>query len=326
MKDQKHTRQLAASLFRLSDCYFRVVSRNPLPNKESHHSNQDGLGAVTKSRDQSMMTPRDTLPKNRQACTANACDAAEQTLVFSIGINGYGWAWSSCVCSHRKFAKRWTFDYACVDLPWTVSPAEAAWLKVPLLIRALEVAHYRWILFLDADTRIRCDCPDFRGVATTGHDVYMAHGHSGRLNSGVMMVRSSEKSLDFFRTVLSDCENAVPSEDAAPYENGHIIKHGKANPVVGILERRWNNTADRELDDYIRHFTGPMAVEGRITHKSRARWQRAAALRNKCAALWTHSLPGGSLRARLECLADAVIARYSFFGGFPTKGPLSEHD
>jgi hypothetical protein len=246
------------------------------------------------------------------------------TLVFSIGINGYGWAWSSCVRSHRKFAKHWSFDYACVDLPWTVSPTEAAWLKVPLIIRALEVGLYRWVLFLDADTRVRYDSPDFRCVATTDYDVYMAHGHSGRLNSGVIMVRSSERSLDFFRAVLSDCENTVPSEDAAPYENGHIIKHGKANPVVGLLERRWNNTAERTLVDYIRHFTGPMAAEGSVSLRSKARWQHAAALRNRISALWTRDLPGGSLRARLDCLTEVVIARYSVFGGFPTKGILGK--
>lgn len=255
---------------------------------------------------------------------ATARNTEQETLAFSIGINGYGWAWSSCVRSHRKYANRLSFDYACVDLPWTVSAAEAAWLKVSLIIRVLELSRYCWVLFLDADTQVQHDCPDFRNVVSAGRDVFMAHGHSGRLNSGVILVRSSEKSLEFFRTVLSDCENAVSNEDAAPYENGHIIKHGKANPVVGLLDSRWNNTYQRERDDYIRHFTGPMAAEARISHKLRARWQRAAALRNKVAALWTQSLPGGSLRARLDYLTDAVVARYSIFGGYPTKSPRGE--
>jgi hypothetical protein len=241
------------------------------------------------------------------------CDAEGKALVLSIAMNGYRWAWRSCIRSHRDFAERWRFDYACVDLPWTVSPAEAAWLKVPLIIRALESGCYPWVLFVDGDAQVRPHCPDFRCVATPGHDVYMAHGHSGRVNSGVIMVRLSEKSLQFFREILSDCENAVPSEDAAPYENGHMIKHGKTNPLVGLIERRWNNTVDPNLHDYIRHFTGPMATHGSVSRRTRARWQRAGTLRNKVLTLWTPALPEGSLRTRLDFLTEAVVARYEIF-------------
>lgn len=242
-------------------------------------------------------------------------DSEDKLLVFSIAMNGYRWAWRSCLRSHRKYAERWRFAYASVDLPWTVSPAEAAWLKISLLIRALEGGYYSWVLWLDADAQVRSHCPDFRCVATPGRDVYMAHGHSGRVNSGVMMVRRSEKSLKFFRDILSNCESAVPDEDAAPYENGHVIKHGKANPLVGVIERRWNNTADPNLDDYIRHFTGPMAAQGRVDREARARWQRAGALRNKVLAVWRPALPEGSLRARLEFLTEAATSRYEVFRG-----------
>ena len=159
----------------------------------------------------------------------------------------------------------------CVDLPWTVSPAEAAWLKVPLIVRGLEGGYYPWVLFLDTDAQIRSHCPDFRCVATPGRDVYMAHGHTGRVNSGVIMVRLSAKSLRFFREIVSDCESTVPGEDAAPYENGHMIKHGKANPLVGLIERRWNNTVDPNLDGSVRHFTGPMAAQGSVSPKTEAR-------------------------------------------------------
>ncbi len=243
------------------------------------------------------------------------CDSEDKVLVFSIAMNGYRWAWRSCIRSHRKYAERWSFDYGCVDLPWTVSPAEAAWLKVSLIIRALESGYYPWVLLLDADALVRPHCPDFRCVATPGRDVYMAHGHSGRVNSGVIMIRLSEKSLRFFREIVSDCEGMVPSEDAAPYENGHVIKHGKANPLVGLIERRWNNTADPNLDDYIRHFTGPMASQGRVDRKTRTRWQRAGAFRNKILALWTPALPEGSLRARLDLITEAAASRYEVFGG-----------
>lgn len=238
----------------------------------------------------------------------------DKVLVFSIAMNGYGWAWRSCIRSHRKYAERWGFDYACVDLPWTVCAAEAAWLKVSLIIRALEGGAYRWVLFLDADALVRSHCPDFRRVATPGRDVYLAHGHSGRVNSGVIMVRHSDESLRFFREIVSDCEGPVAGEDAAPYENGHVIKHGKAHPLVGLVERRWNNTAEPDLDDYIRHFTGPMAAQRWIARTASRRWRRAATLRNHILALWTPALPEGSLRTRLELMTAAAAARYRVLG------------
>jgi hypothetical protein len=248
-----------------------------------------------------------------RAATGNA-------LVFSIAMNGYGWAWRACIRSHETYAERWRFDYASVDLPWTVSAAEAAWLKVPLMIRALEGGCYPWVLFLDADALVRSHCPDFRCVATAGRDVYMAHGHSGRVNSGVIIVRRSEESLRFFRAIVSDCESAVPPEDAAPYENGHVIKHGKADPLVGLVERRWNNTADPDLDDYIRHFTGPLAAQGAIARRTSRLWRRAGAVRNGVVARWTPALPQGSLRTRLDRMTDAAASRYAVFGG-PASDP-----
>lgn len=240
-------------------------------------------------------------------------DGEDRALVFSIGLNGYGWAWWACVRTHKQYAKRQGFSYACVDLPWTISATEAAWLKIPLIVRTLESSPYGWVFFLDADTLVRRQCPDFRSVATPGRDIYMAHGHSGRVNSGVIAVRKSEQSLQFFRNVVADCENTVPREDVAPYENGHMIKHGKASPVVGLLERRWNNTAEMELDDYIRHFTGPMAAQSNVSSKARTRCQLAAKLRNKILSLWTPAIPGGSLPERLDFLTDATLARYRAF-------------
>jgi hypothetical protein len=243
-------------------------------------------------------------------------------LVFSIALNGYGWAWRSCIHSHRRYAERWSFDYACVDLPWTVSPAEAAWLKVSLLIRALEGGCYPWILFLDADALVRSHCPDFRCVATAGRDVYMAHGRSGRVNSGVIMVRLSAESVRFFRDIVADCEGTVSPEDAAPYENGHVIKHAKASPLVGLIERRWNNTADPKLDDYIRHFTGPMTPQGAVARRTRGLLRRAGAARNRIVALWTPALAEGPLRVRLALMAAAAASRYQVFEGtHPCRTP-----
>jgi hypothetical protein len=228
-------------------------------------------------------------------------------------MNGYGQAWRSCVRSHRRYAERSACDYVCVDLPWTVAATEAAWLKVALMVRVLEDRRYQWVLFVDADAMIRSSCPDFRAVAIPGPDIYLAQGHSGRVNSGVMVVRASDASLRFFRELLSDCENVVTGEDAAPYENGHVIKHSRGNPTVGLIERRWNNTVDPDLDDYIRHFTGPMAVEARLAPFSVRGWRCLWRLRNCAIGLWTPALKAGALHTRLQLMTEAVTSRCGAF-------------
>ncbi len=246
-------------------------------------------------------------------------DPAGSVLVFSIGMNGYRWAWRACIRSHRRYAVRFGFDHACVDLPWTVSAADAAWLKLVLILRALDAPGRGWVLFVDADAELRRRCPDVRSVAVAGRDIYMAHGHSGRFNSGVIIVRRSDDSRSFLRAIVSDCDGDVSAPDVAPYENGHVIKHGKSAPVVGRLERVWNNTSDPGLDDYVRHFTGPMAAHGTVDRATKARWKTVAAVRSRLASAWAGEPPRGPLGRRLELMADAVALRYPVFRGSPSS-------
>ena len=50
------------------------------------------------------MTPSEAL-REKEVFMTTDCDAEDRVLVFSIAMNGYGWAWRSCIRGHRKFAE-----------------------------------------------------------------------------------------------------------------------------------------------------------------------------------------------------------------------------
>ncbi len=181
-------------------------------------------------------------------------------MIFSIGFNGYERLWHRCVDSHRRYADRHGYRYltygAGVTTPLSM---ESAWLKIPLMIAALDAGH-PWLLFVDADTMFSDDAPRFEIVEQDGKDVYLAKGFSGRPNSGVIAVKNTPRARRLFLDILSSAGMPLPRRDRVGWgENGEVIHHLRSYDGFGQLERKWNNNTDLNLKDYIRHFsTGVM--------------------------------------------------------------------
>ena len=180
-----------------------------------------------------------------------------RTLVFSIGTNGFSYFYRSFIQSQRRYAALLSAEYFCVDLRCRLSASDSAWLKIPLILRALECG-FEWVLFLDADIEVKAKAPDFRLNAIEGKDLYLVNGHSGRPNSGLMMVRNSTASRKLFNEILDSIDEKIEKENAAPYENGLVIQKVKGVEILQQLDLKWNNTSDYALEDYFRHYTGPM--------------------------------------------------------------------
>jgi hypothetical protein len=180
-------------------------------------------------------------------------------LLFSIATGGYERLFEHCILSHRAYCRRCDYEYVVIDRsPRRLRPAEAAWLKIPLMQSAL-AAGYHWVGFVDADCEIRSHAPCFSrhpDLSDGSKSLFLAPGRSGRLNSGLMLVRNSRASADFFQAVLKHAEHDVPEEDRAPYENGHVIFLGKNNPHVGLLRHDlWNNNSTLDERSYIQHYS-----------------------------------------------------------------------
>lgn len=166
-----------------------------------------------------------------------------------------------CIASQRAYARKIGARFVLINKPARVSDtALSAWLKVPVMLHALQ-SGYDWVAYIDADCEIRRDAPDFRAKLQDNQgDVFMATGSSGRINSGVMIARGSRNGVLFFERVLDSMTAKIPAEDRASlkYENGNVIYVNRVHGGVTILDSRWNNTHDPDLDDYVRHYTGKL--------------------------------------------------------------------
>lgn len=187
-------------------------------------------------------------------------DNKMSVLVFSVALNGYQWRYRALLRTHQSYAQKHGFDYQAVTKPGhSALGLEVAWLKVRLISAALK-AGYQHIVFLDADTRVADHAPDITQQADSQAEIFAAKGFSGRFNSGVLVVKNSEKTQSFFERLLTIATSAIPEEDDVGWgENGHFIFLAKQSKLVAELDPRWNNNHNRDLDDFIRHFSrGPL--------------------------------------------------------------------
>lgn len=194
------------------------------------------------------------------------------TLMFTIGVNGYDKIYRSNIESHKRYAEKQGYTYCAVTRPYHLNKTQAAWLKIFLINIALE-CDYEWVFFIDADCEIKLDSPSIQSVDSPEKHIFMAHGFSGRLNSGVIAVKNDITSRMFFKTLQLNCERSVESEDWG--ENGHVIFYAKFSKHIKVISRRWNNNIDPELDDYVRHYSRgsimgdlyPITMRVRVTNQ-----------------------------------------------------------
>jgi hypothetical protein len=156
-----------------------------------------------------------------------------------------------------------------VKTPYWSNFLESAWLKIPLILSAIK-SGYDWIFFVDADCEIRPHTPAIKTIAVAEQSLYMGLGFSGNVNSGVIIVKNTEDARLFFEQVLKASTIVVPETDLG--ENGHIIHFAKQySSILKIIPSQWNNNADTQLNDYIRHYSagGPMRSLFRFSLKAK---------------------------------------------------------
>ena len=143
-----------------------------------------------------------------------------------------------------------------------------AWAKLPLLRQAL--GRREWVMVIDVDCLVTEQAPAFPEVEQDDRSLYMARGHSGRFNSGVIIGRRDVRVLDLLDEMVAASDAPLPASDQAPWENGVVIHYTHGRSFVGELGRRWNNTIAPTQGDYVRHWTGPMRAQRVVTPLERA--------------------------------------------------------
>jgi len=185
---------------------------------------------------------------------------SNKTLIFSIALNGYQLLYRHCINSHRAYAKKYGYEYLVISRPYfTALGVECCWLKLTLMLEALK-AGYDTVLFVDADAYIKTTAHELEPLLQPNKYLYLAKSYSGRFNSGVILVNNHIKIRQWLVDVIAARHLSVlPENDVGWGENGHIIEYTKNCQFVCLLDRRWNNTYDIDLSDYIRHFScGPL--------------------------------------------------------------------
>lgn len=237
-----------------------------------------------------------------------------KVLVFSVGLNYYDVIYDHCMASHARYAEKYGYDHVLVNRPRWATVLESVWIKVPLIIAGLK-AGYDWVFFVDADCELRDRAPRVEEIETEGKSFYLGKGFSGNVNSGVIIAQNTPEALAFFEQVFAAAPIDVPEMDWG--ENGHIIHFAKKTDQLGVLERRWNNNADVDLDDYVRHYSAggpmrplyPMSTAGNIT-------RILIRIRNKIMKLagGQHTVPKNELVPRLQARIKRCQAIYPEFG------------
>lgn len=235
-------------------------------------------------------------------------------LIFTVALNGYQCLYKDCIASHKRYAKKHGYSYQAVCRPFfTVLGSECCWLKLSLTLSAFD-AGYQKVLFVDADAYINKDAPKIEKAMRPDKYVYLAKSYTGRFNSGVIFMQNHEETIAWLKKILSQQMTPVSPTDSVGWgENGHIIKYAKNRTFIETIDRRWNNTYDPELDDYIRHFCfGPLRqnLVFSLCHKAIARTTKLI-IKLKCIAskytLYTQK------KDPLKTLTDVVIKNYPCF-------------
>lgn len=183
-----------------------------------------------------------------------------KTLIFSIALNGYQWMYSKELASHKQYAKRNSYDYQAVTRPYfSALGVECCWLKLTLMRAALS-AGYQNVMFIDADATVKECCPPLDTLFSKETFIYMAKGYSQRFNSGVLIAQKNPQVIDWLTQVINSRMQPVLDENRVGWgENGHIIELSKGINFIGEIDKKWNNTDDPHLSDFIQHKNcGPL--------------------------------------------------------------------
>lgn len=197
-------------------------------------------------------------------------------MVFSLGQGGYDRAFADAVKSQQDYCVRYGYEYCCIAQPGSpVLGRENIWLKALAFYGALLRNDY--VLYVDTDVRMQRGCPSFEQAVSEENPIGLVAGHSGRINAGVLIAKRTPRSLAFFAEWVASLGKPIAARhDVGWGENGHLIRLVDKYAIRPI-DTRWNNTFDRRLDDYLRHYTGPLRQEYTFEGDAKVAWDRITA-------------------------------------------------
>lgn len=202
-----------------------------------------------------------------------------------LSVGGYTGAWSGIFCDmlrltqqrHAAYARAWKFDYQLLYGDADGRMAGGAWDKVVLVKQALERG-YPYVVWMDTDaaimdfdTDLRTALPDGIGIGAVVHDPATSEFLRGcvdvkrHYNVGVLYVRNSERTLEFFTAWLKAHPGPARWMDQGAFNE--LIEDERFTGLVGQVPDRFNATVNVNMVDKpaVMGWHGVMPPERRLT-------------------------------------------------------------
>lgn len=243
------------------------------------------------------------------------------TLIFSVAMGGYGDAFRRCIISQENYAKKYGYDYVCIEDSDGQSDLgmSSAWLKIPLMLGALEKG-YAKVVFVDADIYISENTEDISKEILKRPEcsIFGVLGHSGRINSGMLAVTNTKDARQALADILSRAGIYLPEKSAVSLwgENGQVINALTGNKIFGELDISWNNTYDHDTHHGFRHYTGPMRDLYEFDDSENDAWQK---LRLRRFSKEVQSIDRISFYNDLTSNYDSITAKLNSFSAFKSE-------
>ncbi|SEQ58331.1 hypothetical protein SAMN03080615_01988 [Amphritea atlantica] len=217
-----------------------------------------------------------SLSGNEIIGSLDSLDKTPKVGVFSLGQYGYDTAFSDAVDSQRVYCEKHGYNYYCISEPGSdLLGRENIWLKALACYGALLKNDY--ILYVDTDVRIKETCPPIIEAVSEENPIGLVAGHSGRANAGVIIAKNCSLSLAFFAEWIACLGKPIsPRHDVGWGENGHLIRLVEKYRLE-LIDTQWNNTFLPDLDDYMRHYTGPIRAEYVFKGEALKAWENIKA-------------------------------------------------
>lgn len=220
--------------------------------------------------------------KKKTSSTNRNKETKKKSIVFNFSTSDYSEIFSLCLESQLAYCERHGIHFQAFTLPPNEAIGrEVAWLKVPLLLGALE-SGYDEVAFVDSDVKISEDAPNFSVVFENEENscIAMSNGHSGRLNSGVIFVKNTDQAYSTLKKILKGIGGYLPPCDKVGWgENGYFINILKDNPALKQLDSTWNNTFDKKKASYFTHYTGALREIYPFTESQADRYKKTKMLK-----------------------------------------------
>jgi hypothetical protein len=145
--------------------------------------------------------------------------------------------------------------------------------------------------------------------------VYLAPGHSGHINAGILIAESSVEAINFFDSVINGSGQPVPELSIVDWgDNPYVIHYAKNNSHIYLLDHDWNNNTTLDPKSYIIHYSSGTFRELYLSRYSSPIDQlRGKVIRKINAIYLKYSSKQGSLKERLNNYMGFYKSHYPEF-------------